>query len=103
MNRRRFLLRARAGLGAVAAEGLLHAQSRESVAVVVDPSDPVASAPPSEWAVKELQAALKESRRPVRQCKGIEQVKPDELPLIVSGFSAPHVSNSNVLPDGTKV
>ncbi len=102
MNRRRFLLRARAGLGAITAERLVRAQSKQRVALVSDPNDAVASAPPSQWALKELQLALTQGGRTVRHCEHIEQVKQDELPLVVSGFSGPLVAAAKVLPGGTK-
>src|SRR4051794_26494479 len=101
MNRRHFLLQARTGLGAITTARLSRSQSKTSVALVLDPNDPVASAPPSQWAAGELQAALTETGKRVRRCESMAQVKSDELPLIVSSLSAPLVAASNVLPAGT--
>lgn len=103
MNRRRFLLRARAGLGVITSERLVRAQSKKAVALVLDPNDAVASAPPSQWALEELQLALAGSGRTARRYERIEQVKQDELPVVVSGFSGRTVAAANVLPRGTTV
>jgi len=54
MDRRHFLI----GTG-VAGAGLSIA-AEKAVAIIVDPRDPVASAPPVQWAVKELSTALGE-------------------------------------------
>ncbi|MFL6450797.1 MAG: hypothetical protein ACJ746_24410 [Bryobacteraceae bacterium] len=72
------------------------------MAIVLDPIDTVASAPPSQWAVKELELALTDAGGRVRRCERVEEVKQDETPVIIAGFSAPNVATANVLPDGTK-
>src|SRR5438309_694611 len=97
MNRRHFLLRAKAGLSAVAGERLLHAQPKMPVALVADPADAVVSAPASEWAIKQLRDALAEAGTSVREYQRIQQIKPDELAIIASGISAPHVASAGVL------
>src|SRR3954451_18400114 len=101
MNRRRFLLRAQAGLGTAAVGRLLDAQSKKSVAVVMDAGDTVASAPPSQWALKQLRNALAQTGTSVRLCQQIQEVKPGELAILISSFVAPHIASSGVLSGGT--
>jgi hypothetical protein len=56
MNRRTFLKHTGAAAGVAAAHNLEGAT--QGVSIIVDPGDPVASAPPPAWAVRELKAAL---------------------------------------------
>src|SRR5436190_9288453 len=55
MNRRSFLKRT--GAAAVTAAPSLMGAT-QGVSIIVDPRDPIASAPPPAWAVRELQTAL---------------------------------------------
>jgi hypothetical protein len=56
MNRRSFLKQSGAVAGAALASEL--AGATQNISIIVDPRDPVATAAPSGWAVRELQAAL---------------------------------------------
>ena len=56
MNRRRFLKQSGAAAGLTAIHGLKGAT--ESVSIITNPRDPIASTPPPAWAIRELQAAL---------------------------------------------
>ncbi|HEV3215265.1 MAG TPA: hypothetical protein VGZ27_06055 [Vicinamibacterales bacterium] len=58
MDRRDFLKTTGVAIGVTAARALTGAT--QGVSIVVDAKDPVASAPPVAWAVRELQSALKE-------------------------------------------
>ena len=60
MDRRNFLKQTGMAIGAAAAGPGALAQARGRVSVVMDPKDPVASAPPVRWAAQELQRALAE-------------------------------------------
>ena len=103
MNRRRFLSHARAGLSAVAVERLLHAQPKQSVALVADPADAVVSGPASQWALEQLRHGLLRAGTGVREYERIQQTRPDELTIIASSISAPHVATSGLLSAGTKL
>jgi hypothetical protein len=56
MNRRRFLKQTGAAAGLTAIHSLEGAA--ESVSIIMNPRDPIASSPPPAWAIRELQAAL---------------------------------------------
>jgi len=56
MNRRKFLKHAGVAAGMTAVHQLKGAA--RSVSIIVDPQDPIASAPPAAWAVNELREAL---------------------------------------------
>ncbi len=56
-----------------------------SVALVVDPADPVASAGPSKWAVQELLARLQARGVAGRMIPSIGQAQPGEICIVVSG------------------
>src|SRR5947209_9483888 len=62
VNRRRFLKGAGGALGAPLMLGapVMWSQpnARQTVSIVIDPADPIASAPPVRWAAGELQQAL---------------------------------------------
>jgi hypothetical protein len=55
------------------------------VAIVSDPDDPVAAAPPAQWAVGQLRLAMESQKVPVRQCQRMDQVKAGELCLVAAG------------------
>jgi hypothetical protein len=73
------------------------------VALVTDPADAVISAPASQWALRELRNALSQAGTSSREYARIQQVKSDELAIIASSISAPHIASSGVLQGGTKV
>jgi len=73
------------------------------VALVADPADAVVSAPASQWALKQLREALSQAGTSVQEYERIEQIKPDELTIIASTASAPHLASSAVVSGRTKV
>jgi hypothetical protein len=68
------------GLGAIVKQG---------VSLVLDPSDPTASAPPSLWAVKELEDTLKTHGVSVLHCQQITQANAGDLCLAVASLNSP--------------
>jgi hypothetical protein len=59
-----------------------------TVALVVDPADPVATAGPSTWAVGALGRALTAGGYSVRQIDRVDQANPAEFCIVASGTSA---------------
>jgi hypothetical protein len=88
MNRRHFLSRAGFAVEAITCQVLLRAQPVNSVALVMNPADPIASAPPCQWAAQELEQALTDMGTKVRRCERLEQVRVDERPLMAAESSA---------------
>jgi hypothetical protein len=87
MERRTFLKAAgaAASLG-VGAQALAQVRAAAfSIALVVDPADPIASASPSKWAVQELLTRLQARGVPGRVIPSIGQAQPAEICCIVSG------------------
>jgi len=102
MERRAFLRAAGAAVGlGVGAGDLAQVQAAPvSIALVVDPADPVASAGPSKWAVQELLSRLQARAVPSRIIPSISQAQPGEICCIVSGpaFTAPAVLPPSAKP-----
>lgn len=65
VNRREFLRRTALAAGFGMAQNAI-ATDVQGVSVVVDPADPIASAPPARWAVSELEQPLAAQGVPVR-------------------------------------
>jgi hypothetical protein len=85
LNRRDFLRQA----GIVAAGGMLagctsqpstitNQQPGRGVAILYDPADPVAAAPPAQWAIEQLRQAIESRNVPVRVCQSVDQVSAAE-------------------------
>jgi hypothetical protein len=91
MHRRDFLRRTSLAGGALACGPLAPGQTRSqgAVALILDPSDQVASAAPAQWAAGELQQALTGAGFTVRRRERLEPVAAGELPIIASGGAAP--------------
>jgi hypothetical protein len=108
MNRREFLIQS----GAVTAGCLLGGplanrasaaslsagRSNGAVAIICDPSDPVASSPPAQWAVEQLRQALAARDFTVRVCKQLDEAAPGELCVIATGGSSAMVRDAGVTP-----
>jgi hypothetical protein len=73
LDRRQFLLTT----GSIPAFSALALAAGRSVALAVDPKDPVASAGPPRWALKELESALTGKDVQVSHCDRPEQAKGD--------------------------
>src|ERR1035437_2086140 len=81
-NRRQFFKTA--ALGATASTGLPGAVPRP-VAIVLDPADPVAAAPPCRWAAAELSDALAFRGVQARIVDRVAQAAPADLCIVASG------------------
>ncbi len=84
LNRRNFLK----GSGAVIAGAPVswsQTASHPSVAIIVDPADPVASAAPVQWAAHELQQALADTGVAVSRHDRVAQSGAGEFCVVVSG------------------
>jgi hypothetical protein len=91
MNRRRFLRQAGLAGGALACGPLASGQVRKGgvVSLVLDPSDPVASAGPAQWAAGELQRALEKAGFAVRRREQPPRPATGEFCIIALGGAAP--------------
>ncbi len=87
IDRRDFLRRAGLAAGALSGGPLASGQVREGgiVSLVLDPSDPVASAAPVEWAARALQQALQDAGVKVRRR---ERAEAGEFSIVVSASNA---------------
>jgi hypothetical protein len=65
------------------------AVAKRGVSLVVNLVDPVASAPASLWAAKELEDALKAHDVIVLRCQRVAQANAGDLCLVVAGLSSP--------------
>ena len=81
MNRRSFLQ----GTG-LAAQRLLGATP--GISIIVDPKDPIASAPPARWAVGELRAALETKGVAAQVYPRLEAVPAGERSIVVAGSAS---------------
>ncbi|HUD98253.1 MAG TPA: twin-arginine translocation signal domain-containing protein [Bryobacteraceae bacterium] len=88
VHRREFLRRTGLAGGALACGPQARAQTRE-VSLVLDPSDPVASAAPVQWAARELQQAMTDAGATLDRHERVEQAPVDEFCVIASGSRAP--------------
>ncbi|MEK7405840.1 MAG: hypothetical protein AAB225_12090 [Acidobacteriota bacterium] len=84
INRREFLKRTGAA-SAVAGQ----AAAGKEVAIMVDPSDPVAAAAPARWAAKELEEALTAAGCTVSVRRRIGDAPPGALCILAAGRRAP--------------
>ena len=95
MRRRTFIRTAgvAAGLGGQLGFAAPAAPAPLAIAIVLDPADPAASAPPSKWAVTELLARLQKYKVDSRLVATISQALPAEICVVVSGpaLTAPAV------------
>src|SRR5689334_22990371 len=87
-NRRRFVTAGAAGMVAAATAGKLDAAPPSGVSIVIDPRDPVATAAPPTWAVKELEAALTAHGIPVQKCEAVAQARSGSLCVVAAGSNA---------------
>jgi hypothetical protein len=93
VDRRQFLKRALAAAGGAATGGLeagaqpsgSGVRSAAGLALVMAPGDEVASSRPAQWAVGWLRRACESRGLATRTCLRIEDVRPEELGLVVAG------------------
>jgi hypothetical protein len=91
LNRRQFIGHATALAGLATAPVLrLHGQPRPSsvsrVAIVIDPSDPMARSRPALWAIQRVRLALEASQIPCRLCERLNETTAEETSFVVSGY-----------------
>ena len=85
MNRRSFLKHT-AAAGITAAPALLSAT--QGVSIIVDPRDPIASAAPPAWAVRELQSALSQQGVTAKVYPRVNAAPPTDRRIVVAGGSS---------------
>jgi hypothetical protein len=94
INRRHFLkgtvLQGAGAAIAGAPIGRSQSGSRRSVAIVIDPADPVASAAPVQWAARELQQALADAGVAVSRHERVAQAGAGEFCIVASGLRPSH-------------
>jgi hypothetical protein len=101
LDRRRFLVTT----GSIPALSALALAEGRSVALAVDPKDPVASAGPPRWALREFESALTSKGVQVSHCDRPEQAKGDicvvaagregrRLGRVLAEFSGPRSGRS---------
>ena len=79
-SRRQFLRTTVLGVTAAASS----AAAPKSVTIVLDPSDPVAAAPPSRWAARELSTSLSDRGVPARTVDRIAQADAADLCVVAA-------------------
>ena len=110
MNRREFLIQTGAGtagcLAGTLLAGCLHpgaspAPAAGDIAIVVDPSDPIGTAAPAQWAAAQLRAALTARGLGVRCCRALDEVAPSDMCVVAAGAASPWLRAAAVAaPDG---
>ena len=91
MNRREFLVKTGLTAAGCAAAGILskklsaEATAPGSVAILCDPSDPVAGSAPAQWAARQLQEALAARGFQVRRCARLYEAVPGDLCILAAG------------------
>ena len=83
MNRRSFLKQTGAAASVTAAHTLKGAT--QGVSLIVDPKDPVASAPPPAWAVRELKAALANQGLTARVYPRLDAAPAGDRYIVIAG------------------
>ena len=100
MNRREFLVKT--GMTAAAAVVLarrLGAQvpaAATGVAIICDPSDPVASSAPAQWAAQELQQVLARKGISARRCARLDESDPADLCIVAAGHGSSMARDAGV-------
>jgi len=88
LNRREFL-HAAAGVAALTATGIKAATGEnKQVTIITDPEDVVAASVPAQWAIKDLERALKKRSLLVAVYKKPAQVPASQLRIFVSGMAS---------------
>src|SRR5512141_2953624 len=88
LNRREFL-HAAAGVAALTATGIKAATGEnKQVTIITDPEDVVAASVPAQWAIKELERALKKRSLLVAVYKKPAQVPASQLRIFASGMAS---------------
>jgi hypothetical protein len=88
LNRREFLRRS-ALASSLSLAGTIVGVPQSTATIVADPADPVASAPPAQWAAGELASALAEHGVVVRRLPRIESSGVGDLCIVAAGAAQP--------------
>jgi len=89
LNRRQFL-RTAAGAAALAVARPSDAAGKpDGVAIMVDPSDEIASSGAAQWATEELERSLTERGIPARKYQNAAQAPASHLRIVAAGMSSP--------------
>ena len=99
-HRRDFLKRSGLSIGAVPA--LAQSRSAKRVALVLDPSDPLASTAPVRWAAQELKRSLAESGILVNQYESIKPVPPGDSLMVTTAGQASNTPETLGLTELTR-
>src|SRR5215471_7329407 len=93
LSRRTFLQLTAVSLGAFhKASAAASEAGRTSISLVADPNDPIVSAVPVAWALRELISAISQKRVAVQRFASIEQAPRSSLCIVVAGPDAPFAS-----------
>lgn len=87
-DRRQFLWRTAVATGLGLGSGRCGFGPGRPVALVVDPSDPVASSPPARWALGELREALATRGMAAELHRAVEDLPPAAVCVVVAGAAA---------------
>jgi hypothetical protein len=108
MNRREFLIQTGSAAASSLVGGLLagcletggspRPAGGPGVAIVCDPADPIASAPPARWAGQQLQEALAARGCRARRCARLDEAAPTDLCVVAAGAPAAIVRAGGVAP-----
>ncbi|MEO8483768.1 MAG: hypothetical protein ABI634_16275 [Acidobacteriota bacterium] len=89
LNRRQFLQATAGATAGMAAVATVTAQGPRSVAVIVDPADPIAASPPARWAAGELVRALTERGVAARIYSADAEAPASSVRVMSAGMAAP--------------
>ena len=104
MNRREFLVHTGALTAASLLPGRLRASApatsavRRGVAIIRDPSDPIAAAPAAQWAATELQQALTGRGYAVRRCARLDEAVAGDLCIVTTGGTSAVARDAGAVP-----
>jgi hypothetical protein len=88
VNRRQFLKAAGIAAALKATGGQAGAAEARGVSIVLDPGDAVASAPPAQWAARELEQSLRAQGAGVRVIERLTQAAKGDLCIVAGGTRA---------------
>jgi hypothetical protein len=108
MNRREFLIQTGVTAAGYLAGGMLTScanpgaslarRTGRGVAIICDPSDPIVSAKPSQWAVQQLQQSLTGRGFIARACTRLDEADPGEACVVATGSSSAMTRDVGVVP-----
>jgi hypothetical protein len=93
VNRRTFLRAGAVGSVAALTPRLMHGGGGAPVAIAVDPSDPIASAPAAAWALAAFEGALEDAGLATRRVPDVAAAGGDYC-VLAGGVNAPHTASA---------